>query len=96
MDKIKECNKCENSAHSRVCNYSKNRYSQVSPLNAFAIYDNTLDNNLLYFVRWYDSNSIDDDEVKEATGAGKGSCKGANCSYLINELLKKYKENDSF
>ena len=44
--------------------YSKNRYSQVSPLNAFAIYDNTLDNNLLYFVRWYDSNSIDDDEVK--------------------------------
>ena len=44
--------------------YSKNRYSQVNPLNAFAIYDNTLDNNLLYFVRWYDANSIDDDEVK--------------------------------
>lgn len=43
---------------------SKTRYSQVSPLNAFAVYDNTLDNNLLYFVRWYDANSIDDDEVK--------------------------------
>lgn len=43
---------------------SKTRYSQVSPLNAFAIYDNTLDNNLLYFVRWYDANSIDDDETK--------------------------------
>lgn len=36
------------------------------------------------------------DEVKEATGAGKGSCKGANCSYLINELLKKYKKNGTF
>ena len=35
------------------------------------------------------------EEVKEATGAGKGSCKGANCTYLINELLKKYKENGS-
>ena len=44
--------------------YSKNRYSQVNPLNAFAIYDNTLDNNLLYFVRWYDANSIDDNEMK--------------------------------
>ena len=30
------------------------------------------------------------EEVKEATGAGKGSCKGANCSYMINELIKKY------
>ena len=36
------------------------------------------------------------DEVKKATGAGQGSCKGANCEYLINELLKKYKENGSF
>lgn len=44
--------------------YSKTRYTQVSPLNAFAIYDNTLDNNLLYFVRWYDSSSIDDDDIK--------------------------------
>ena len=36
------------------------------------------------------------DEVKKATGAGQGSCTGANCEYLINELLKKYKENGSF
>lgn len=35
-------------------------------------------------------------EVQDATGAGKGSCKGANCTYIINELLKKYKENGSF
>ena len=43
---------------------SKTRYSQVNPLNAFAIYDNTLDSNLLYFVRWYDANSIDDNDEK--------------------------------
>ena len=44
--------------------FSKTRYSQVSPLNAFAIYDNTLDNNLLYFVRWYDVDSFDDNDEK--------------------------------
>lgn len=36
------------------------------------------------------------EEVSEATGAGKGSCKGANCKYKIEELLKQYKENGSF
>lgn len=39
---------------------SQVRYSQVNPLNAFAIYDNTLDANLLYFVRWYDAEYFDD------------------------------------
>ena len=43
---------------------TKTRYSQINPLNAFAIYDNSLDGNLLYFVRWYDANSIDDNEEK--------------------------------
>lgn len=32
------------------------------------------------------------DEVQKATGAGSGSCKGKNCSYMINELLKQYKQ----
>ena len=36
------------------------------------------------------------EEVKEATGAGTGSCKGAGCSYTINELIKKYKDTDNF
>ena len=39
------------------------RYSQVQPLNAFAIYDNTLDCDLLYFVRWYDVDSFDDSDL---------------------------------
>lgn len=44
--------------------FSKTRYSQVNPLNAFAVYDNTLDSNLLYFVRWFDANTIDDVDEK--------------------------------
>ena len=32
------------------------------------------------------------EEVKKATGAGSGSCKGANCSYMINELIKQSKQ----
>ena len=43
--------------------YAQIRYSQVNPLNAFAIYDNTLDCELLYFVRWYEANTIDDSDL---------------------------------
>jgi SPP1 family phage portal protein len=39
------------------------RYSQVSPLNGFAIYDNTLDCELLYFVRWYKSDNFDESDL---------------------------------
>lgn len=43
--------------------YAKARYSQVNPLNAFAIYDNTLNSDLLYFVRWYDADNFDDSNL---------------------------------
>lgn len=39
------------------------RYSQVSPLNSFAIFDNTLNSELLYFVRWYDADNYDDSNL---------------------------------
>lgn len=42
---------------------SQVRYSQVSPLNAFAIFDNTLNSELLYFVRWYDADNFDDSNL---------------------------------
>lgn len=32
------------------------------------------------------------EEVQKATGAGSGSCKGKNCSYIINELIKEFKK----
>ena len=43
--------------------FSQVRYGQVNPLNAFAIYDDTLDSELLYFVRWYKADSLDDTDT---------------------------------
>lgn len=39
------------------------RYSQVSPLSAFPVYDNTLDCELLYFVRWYKADNFDESDL---------------------------------
>ena len=39
------------------------RYSQVNPLTCFAIYDNTLDCELLYFVRWFKADNFDDSDL---------------------------------
>lgn len=39
------------------------RYSQVNPLNAFTIEDNTMDSKLMYFVRWYDADCFDDSDL---------------------------------
>ena len=63
--------------------YSKVRYSQVSPLCGFAIFDNTLDCELLYFIRWYKANTIDYSEeyivkvynnITERTYKSSGLC----------------------
>ena len=43
--------------------YAQVRYAQVSPLNAFAIFDNTLDSELLYFIRWYKADNFTDDDI---------------------------------
>lgn len=40
--------------------HSQVRYGQVDPLSCFAIWDNTLDCDLLYFVRWYKACSFDE------------------------------------
>ena len=42
--------------------YSQVRYSQISPLCGFPIYDNSLDQELLYFVRWYKEDSFNDND----------------------------------
>lgn len=42
---------------------AKERYSQINPLNAFAVFDNTLDSELLYFVRWYEADNFDDSDL---------------------------------
>ena len=43
--------------------YSQVRYGQVNPLNAFPIYDNTLDSELMAFVRWYDADNLNENEL---------------------------------
>lgn len=43
--------------------YSKVRYAQVNPLTAFAVYDNSLDCELLNFVRWYKAETIDNNDI---------------------------------
>ena len=39
------------------------RFKTVSPLNAFPIYDNSLDKKLIGFCRYYDIDSLDDSEI---------------------------------
>ena len=34
------------------------------------------------------------EEIKKITGAGTGSCKGTNCSHIINQLIKNYNETE--
>lgn len=71
--------------------YAQVRYSQVNPVNAFAIYDNTLDSDLLYFVRWYEDSTIDNNdkhivEVYSADTIKKYWCYGVNGALtLIDE-----------
>lgn len=38
--------------------YAQERFAQVDPVNAFAIYSNDLDRKLMYFVRWYPKDEI--------------------------------------
>ena len=43
--------------------FAQIRYSQINPMNAFPVYTNTLDSELLYFVRWYKENSLSDNDT---------------------------------
>lgn len=49
-----------------LCWLDKNsqvRYSQISPLSAFPVYSNTLEGELLYFVRWFKNDNFDDTDL---------------------------------
>ncbi len=62
------------------------RYSQVNPMNAFAIYDNSLDCELLYFVRWYDADSFDDNDEKILEVYSANSVKVYKCNGIGSGL----------
>lgn len=74
---------------------AKVRYSQVSPLNAFAIYDNTLNSELLYFVRWYDADNFDDSnliylEVYSKAAVMKYKAQGLGSALELVETTANY------
>lgn len=59
------------------------RFSQINPVDAFPIYANDLDKELLAFVRWYDADNLSDDElvfveVYDSTKKSIYKCKGIN------------------
>lgn len=74
---------------------AKVRYSQVSPLNCFAIYDNTLNSELLYFVRWYDADNFDDSnliylEVYSKAAVMKYKAQGLGSTLELVETTANY------
>lgn len=74
---------------------AKVRYSQVNPLNAFAIYDNTLNSELLYFVRWYDADNFDDSnliylEVYSKAAVMKYKAQGIGSTLELVETTANY------
>ena len=75
--------------------FSQTRYTQVSPLNCFAICDSSLDSNLLYFVRWYEANAFDDSEtiifeVYSSSTIKKYQASGLNGSLTFIEETAHY------
>lgn len=74
---------------------AKVRYSQVSPLNCFAIYDNTLNSELLYFVRWYEADNFDDSntiylEVYSKAAVMKYKAQGLGSTLELVETTANY------
>lgn len=46
-----------------IDNDAQERYSQISPLNCVAVHAASLENELLYFIRWYDVSDFDDSDL---------------------------------
>ena len=68
--------------------YAQTRYGQIDPVNAFPIYENSLDRELLYFVRWYDASNFDDSdlvcvEVYDAVTKKVYHCKGIGSALTL-------------
>lgn len=62
------------------------RYAQVSPLNAFPIYDNSLDCELLNFVRWYKADNFDDSDLHYVEVYSADSVKTYKTTGLLGNL----------
>lgn len=65
---------------------AQERYSQISPLNCVAIHAASLENELLYFIRWYDVSDFDDDDLLCVEVYDAHSKKTYHCHGLVGAL----------
>ena len=69
-----------------IDNDAQERYSQISPLNCVAIHAASLENELLYFIRWYDVSDFDDDDLLCVEVYDAHTKKTYHCHGLVGAL----------
>ena len=69
-----------------IDNDAQERYSQISPLNCVAIHAASLENELLYFIRWYDVSDFDDDDLLCVEVYDAHTKKTYHCHSLVGAL----------
>ena len=65
---------------------AQERYSQINPLNCVAIHAASLENELLYFIRWYDVSDFDDDDLLCVEVYDAHTKKTYHCHGLVGAL----------
>lgn len=65
---------------------AQERYSQISPLNCVAVHAASLENELLYFIRWYDVSDFDDDDLLCVEVYDAHTKKTYHCHGLVGAL----------
>ena len=69
-----------------IDNDAQERYSQISPLNCVAVHAASLENELLYFIRWYDVSDFDDDDLLCVEVYDAHTKKTYHCHGLVGAL----------
>ena len=65
---------------------AQERYSQINPLNCVAVHAASLENELLYFIRWYDVSDFDDSDLLCVEVYDAHSKKTYHCHGLVGAL----------
>lgn len=65
---------------------AQERYSQISPLNCVAIHAASLENEILYFIRWYDVSDFDDSDLLCVEVYDAHTKKTYHCHGLVGAL----------
>ena len=65
---------------------AQERYSQISPLNCVAVHAASLENELFYFIRWYDVSDFDDSDLLCVEVYDAHSKKTYHCHGLVGAL----------